>query len=118
VTHYEELKKKMKSNNQDPGLFNKMYTRQGYLYLQAKKNNLKLGSDWSKYFCQYQVKLQSVQYKIDKISLFNIFLQASSKTLTMIGYSQTVGRVGPGESIRVISCLCKDDAGEKFRYNC
>ena len=55
VCHYEELKKRMKSNSQDPGLFNKMYTRQGYLYLQAKKNNLKLGSDWRKYYCQYQV---------------------------------------------------------------
>jgi hypothetical protein len=56
VCHYEELMKRMKTTSQDPGLFNRMYARQGYLYLHAKRtSNLKLGSEWSKYYCQYQV---------------------------------------------------------------
>jgi hypothetical protein len=57
VCHYEELMKRMKTTSQDPGLFNRMYARQGYLYLHAKRtSNLKLGSEWSKYYCQYQVE--------------------------------------------------------------
>ena len=71
IEHYNSLKDKMMSGNQDPGLFNKMYTRQGYLYVQnssnRKINNLIGQASWSKHFCQYQ---------------------ASSKTLTMIPYSQ------------------------------
>ena len=45
--------------------------RQGYLFVQGRKN-LKLGSVWTKYFCQYQ---------------------ARTKTLTMIAYSQLNGKI-------------------------
>ena len=68
--------------------------RQGYLFVQGKKN-LKLGSVWTKYFCQYQAK---------------------SKTLTMIPYSQLSGKVTGGEVVRVTSCVCHDEARDKFRF--
>ena len=69
--------------------------RQGYLFVQAKKN-LKLGSVWTKYFCQYQSK---------------------TKTLTMIPYSQLSGKISGGESVRVTSCVCHDDSSDKFRFS-
>ena len=69
--------------------------RQGYLFLQSKKN-LKLGSVWTKYFCQYQAK---------------------SKTLTLIPYSQQGGKVVGGESLRVTGCICHEDMAEKFRFS-
>ena len=47
------------------------HCRQGYLFVQGKKN-LKLGSVWTKYFCQYQAK---------------------TKTLTLIPYSQLTGEM-------------------------
>ena len=71
------------------------YFRQGYLFVQAKKN-LKLGSVWTKYFCQYQSK---------------------TKTLTMIPYSQLSGKISGGESVRVTSCVCHDDSSDKFRFS-
>ena len=69
--------------------------RQGYLFVQAKKN-LKLGSVWTKYFCQYQSK---------------------TKTLTMIPYSQLSGKISGGESVRVTSCVCHDNSSDKFRFS-
>ena len=90
---YEQLKQKMLTGHQDPGLFNKMYTRQGYLYVQNKKNLI--GSQWSKHYCQYQ---------------------ARSHNLTMIPYSQLQGKITTTESIKVTSCLCKEESNEKFRF--
>ncbi|XP_022655827.1 rho GTPase-activating protein 26-like isoform X2 [Varroa jacobsoni] len=47
----ENLMKKMLSERQDPGSLNRMYTREGYLYLLEKKH---LGTVWTKHFCQYR----------------------------------------------------------------
>ena len=61
VDRFDSLKNKTRRNADcvDAGLINKMYTRQGYLYghLNSTKrtNHLKLGSQWTKYYCQYQV---------------------------------------------------------------
>ena len=75
-----------------------MYTRQGYLYVQNRKINLIGQLSWSKHFCQYQ---------------------ASTKTLTMIPYSQINGKITSTETMRVSSCVCKEEtqpATEKFRF--
>ena len=75
---------------------NRMYTRQGYLYAQSGRNGsmkaLTGGGGWTKHYCQYVAK---------------------SKTLTMIPYSQTAGKITTTETIRVSDCACKekDDAG-------
>ena len=70
---------------------NKMYTRQGYLYAQSGRNgSMKaLGGmgGWTKYYCQYVAK---------------------SKTLTMIPYSQTTGKITSTETIRVGECAFKE----------
>ena len=89
-----------------------LHCRQGYLFVQGKKN-LKLGSVWTKYFCQYQAK---------------------TKTLTLIPYSQLTGKMSHvtyhdfltmcapgkitgGESVRVTGCLCHDETSDKFRFS-
>ena len=76
---------------------NKMYTRQGYLYAQNGRNgSMKAlgGSGWTKYYCQYVAK---------------------TKTLTMIPYNQTTGKITSTETIRVGECAFKEkeDAGNK-----
>ena len=76
---------------------NKMYTRQGYLYAQNGRNgSMKAlgGSGWTKYYCQYVAK---------------------TKTLTMIPYNQTAGKITSTETIRVGECAFKEkeDAGNK-----
>ena len=70
-------------------------SRQGYLFVQAKKN-LKLGTAWTKYFCQYQAK---------------------TKTLTLIPYNQLAGKITSGDTLRVTGCVCHDDMTEKFRFS-
>ena len=101
IEHYNSLKDKMAGSGSqaDPGVLNKMYTRQGYLYVQntGRMQLLPLGqSGWSKHFCQYQ---------------------ASTKTLTMIPYSQINGKITSTETMRVASCVCKEEtANEKFRF--
>ena len=62
--------------------------------MQGKKN-LKLGSVWTKYFCQYQAK---------------------TKSLTLIPYNQLAGKITSAESVRVTHCLCHDEQTEKFRF--
>ena len=43
--------------------------------------------------------------------------QASTKTLTMIPYSQINGKITSTETVRVASCVCKEEtANEKFRF--
>ena len=76
---------------------NKMYTRQGYLYAQNGRNgSMKAlgGGGWTKYYCQYVAK---------------------TKTLTMIPYNQTAGKITSTETIRVGECAFKEkeDAGNK-----
>ncbi|XP_003738003.1 rho GTPase-activating protein 26 [Galendromus occidentalis] len=50
-TKAELLMRKMLTEKPDPGSLNRMYTREGYLYLLEKKH---LGSVWTKHFCQYR----------------------------------------------------------------
>ena len=95
VESYQSLKEKLLLSHQDPGSMNRMYTRQGYLFLQGKKN-LKLATGWTKHYCQYQAK---------------------TKTLTLIPYSQMTGKITTSESMRVTGCTCKDDAPEKFCFS-
>ena len=95
VESYQSLKDKLLTSSQDPGRLNKMYTRQGYLFMQGKKN-LKLGTGWSKHYCQYLAK---------------------TKTLTLIAYNQMAGKITTSESLRVTGCTCKDDVPEKFRFS-
>ena len=64
------------------------------MFVQGKKN-LKLGSVWTKYFCQYQAK---------------------TKSLTLIPYNQLAGKITSGESLRVTGCVCHDEQTEKFRF--
>ena len=64
------------------------------MFVQGKKN-LKLGSVWTKYFCQYQAK---------------------TKSLTLIPYNQLAGKITSGESVRVTGCVCHDEQTEKFRF--
>lgn len=94
---YSSLKDKMLTTHQDPGVFDPMYTRQGYLYLQNKKNMMiSVGSQWTKHYCQYQAK---------------------TKTLTMIPYTQMNGKITTTETVKVTSCVCKEgEQSEKFRF--
>merc|ERR1740128_976040 len=59
------------------------------------KKSLKLGQGWNKHFCQYQAK---------------------TKTLILIPYNQLDGKIGCGETVSVINCLCKDELSEKYRF--
>lgn len=98
IESYDSLKDRMVSDTtQDPGVFNPMYTRQGYIYVQIKKQTpFPVGSQWAKHYCQYQAK---------------------SKTLTMIPYTQLNGKITTTETVKVTSCVCKsDDSAEKFRF--
>ena len=100
---YESLKNKMchEASQQDPGAFNPMYTRQGYLYVQQKNKSMPfnvnlVGSQWTKHYCQYQAK---------------------TKTLTMIPYNQLSGKITTTETVQVTGCVCKsEDSVEKFRF--
>jgi len=94
IEQYESLKQKMLTGHQDPGLLNRMYTRQGYLYVLNKKNMIG-ASQWSKHYCQYQ---------------------SNSRILTMIPYNQLNGKITTTETINVTSCVCKEDSTEKFRF--
>ena len=100
IESYDCLRDKMTADySQDPGAFNPMYTRQGYLYVQTKNKSVPfnvVGSQWTKHYCQYQAK---------------------SKTLSMIPYTQLNGKITTSETVRVTSCLCKsEDSAEKFRF--
>ena len=95
IEQYESLKQKMITGHQDPGLLNRMYTRQGYLYVLNKKNMILGASQWIKHYCQYQ---------------------SNSRTLTMIPYTQLHGKITTTETINVTSCICKEDSTEKFRF--
>ncbi|XP_015923916.1 rho GTPase-activating protein 26 [Parasteatoda tepidariorum] len=91
----EQLKRKTLEKAQDPGTLNKMYTRQGYLFLQEKKA---LGSTWSKHFCQYQ------KYQ---------------KKFSLMPYSQTIGKIMNGETITVKECIGRqyDSIDKRFCFD-
>ncbi|KAF8784418.1 Rho GTPase-activating protein 26 like protein [Argiope bruennichi] len=89
----EQLKKKTLEKAQDPGVLNKMYTRQGYLFLMEKKA---LGTTWTKHFCQYQ------KYQ---------------KKFSMMPYSQTVGKIMNGETITVKECIGNDSIDKRFCFD-
>eukprot|EP00096_Caligus_rogercresseyi_P010194 TRINITY_DN3627_c0_g1_i1.p1 TRINITY_DN3627_c0_g1~~TRINITY_DN3627_c0_g1_i1.p1 ORF type:complete len:920 (-),score=386.33 TRINITY_DN3627_c0_g1_i1:339-3098(-) len=92
IERYDTFKRSM-LDRIDPGVFNKMYTRQGYLYA-CKKSKLG-GYAWLKLYCQYQAK---------------------TKILTMIPYNQLNGKITTTETVRVSSCTCKEEPLEKFRF--
>uniref|UniRef100_A0A0K2U9W2 Uncharacterized protein n=2 Tax=Lepeophtheirus salmonis TaxID=72036 RepID=A0A0K2U9W2_LEPSM len=92
IERYDNFKKSM-LDRIDPGVFNKMYTRQGYLYA-CKKSKLG-GYVWAKLYCQYQAK---------------------TKILTMIPYNQLNGKITTTDTIRISSCHCKEEPQEKFRF--
>ncbi|XP_076319372.1 rho GTPase-activating protein 26-like isoform X2 [Tachypleus tridentatus] len=75
-----QLKLRMLEKYQDPGSLNKMYTRQGYLFLMEKKA---LGTTWNKQFCQYQ---------------------KGNRKFTMIPYSQTTGKISTTDTLIVKEC--------------
>ncbi len=89
---------KISSFAKDPGVMNKMYTRQGYLYGQTAGKNSGVkkalaasgaSGGWTKYYCQYVAK---------------------TKTLTLIPYSQLTGKITSTETLRVSECVCKEEA--------
>ncbi|KAG8197864.1 hypothetical protein JTE90_024263 [Oedothorax gibbosus] len=65
----------------DSGSLNKMFTRQGYLYLMEKKA---LGTTWTKHFCQYQ---------------------KDNHKFTMIPYTQTTGKIAVPETFILKECI-------------
>lgn len=91
----EQLKKKTLEKAQDPGVLNKMYTRQGYLFLMEKKA---LGTTWTKHFCQYQ------KYQ---------------KKFSLMPYSQTVGKIMNGETVTVKECIGRqyDSIDKRFCFD-
>ncbi|XP_046636547.1 rho GTPase-activating protein 26-like isoform X2 [Daphnia pulicaria] len=80
----ESLMRKMlevrKTKPCDPGSLNKMYTRQGYLYVMEKKA---FGTTWSKHYCQYTKE---------------------NRIFTMIPYTQTIGKITTTDTMEIKSC--------------
>lgn len=91
----EQLKQKTLEKAQDPGTLNKMYTRQGYLFLMEKKA---LSTTWTKHFCQYQ---------------------KNQKKFSMMPYSQTVGKIMNGETLTVKECIGRqyDSIDKRFCFD-
>ncbi|XP_054164115.1 rho GTPase-activating protein 26-like isoform X2 [Oppia nitens] len=95
----ESLMNKMlevrKNKLQDSGSLNKMYTRQGYLFLMEKKA---FGTSWAKHFCQY-----------DK----------ENKRFTMIQYNQTIAKIISTEEITLKECIRRmsDSIDKRFCFD-
>lgn len=77
----EHLMQKMLEKPQDAGSLNKMYTRQGYLFLMEKKH---ITTIWNKHYCQYQKE---------------------NRKFTMIPYSQTVGKITTTDTFSLKECI-------------
>lgn len=88
----EQLKQKTLEKAQDPGTLDKMYTRQGYLFLMEKKH---ITTTWIKHFCQYQ---------------------KSQKKFSMMPYSQTTGKIVNGETFTVKECVRRHDDSIDKRF--
>ncbi len=98
VEQFDRLKERTLRGGHDPGSFNKMYARQGYLYMKRTQSKLPGGrSQWTKCYCQYR---------------------ASDRTLTLIPYSQvSPGKINLAETVKVSEVACKEEGtGEKFRF--
>ncbi|XP_015790877.1 rho GTPase-activating protein 26 isoform X2 [Tetranychus urticae] len=95
----QNLMKKMlevrKNKPQDPGSLNKMYTREGYLFLMEKKA---FGTTWIKTFCQYQKEC---------------------RRFTMTPYNQVVGKIGNKETITLKECIRRmsDSIDKRFCFD-
>ncbi|XP_064482003.1 rho GTPase-activating protein Graf-like isoform X2 [Ornithodoros turicata] len=91
----EQLMVKMLEKPQDSGSLNKMYTRQGYLFLMEKKH---LTTIWNKHYCQYQKE---------------------SRKFTMIPYSQTVGKITSSDTFSLKECIRRmnDTIDKRFCFD-
>ncbi|XP_077519059.1 GTPase regulator associated with FAK isoform X3 [Amblyomma americanum] len=95
----EHLMKKMlevrTTKPQDSGCLNKMYTRQGYLFLMEKKH---LTTIWNKHYCQYQKE---------------------NRKFTMIPYSQTVGKITTTDTFCLKECIRRmnDSIDKRFCFD-
>ncbi|XP_035708976.1 rho GTPase-activating protein 26 isoform X2 [Folsomia candida] len=81
--------------SKDPGSLDKMYTRQGYLYLMEKKA---LGSSWTKYYCMYE---------------------KGTRKFSMIAYNQISGKITGTEEIILKSCIRRmsDSIEKRFCFD-
>ncbi|XP_069957012.1 rho GTPase-activating protein 26 isoform X18 [Cherax quadricarinatus] len=92
-----QLKNKMlevrKTKSMDPGNMDKMYTRQGYLFLMEKKA---FGTTWTKHYCLYQkenrvftmIPYNQIQHKISMVPassaiLPGLLLKTSTETIVL-----------------------------------
>ncbi|XP_035213484.1 rho GTPase-activating protein 26-like isoform X2 [Stegodyphus dumicola] len=91
----EQLMKRLLEKPLDSGSLNKMFTRQGYLYLMEKKA---LGTTWAKHFCQYQKE---------------------NHKFTMIPYSQTTGKIAAPETYILKECIRRmsDSIDKRFCFD-
>uniref|UniRef100_A0A1E1X5U5 Putative oligophrenin-1 n=1 Tax=Amblyomma aureolatum TaxID=187763 RepID=A0A1E1X5U5_9ACAR len=95
----EHLMKKMlevrTTKPQDSGCLNKMYTRQGYLFLMEKKH---LTTIWNKHYCQYQKE---------------------NRKFTMIPYAQTVGKITTTDTFGLKECIRRmnDSIDKRFCFD-
>ncbi|XP_049268342.1 rho GTPase-activating protein Graf isoform X2 [Rhipicephalus sanguineus] len=94
----EHLMKKMlevRTTPQDSGCLNKMYTRQGYLFLMEKRH---ITTIWNKHYCQYQKE---------------------NRKFTMIPYSQTVGKITTTDTFCLKECIRRmnDSIDKRFCFD-
>ncbi|XP_065352976.1 rho GTPase-activating protein 26 isoform X7 [Cloeon dipterum] len=93
------MKKMLELRNANPvdlGISNKMYTRQGYLYLMEKKA---FGTTaWSKQYCMYKKDTNEV---------------------TLIPYNQITGKFNPTETFKLASCVRRisDSIDKRFCFD-
>ncbi|XP_045123280.1 rho GTPase-activating protein 26-like isoform X13 [Portunus trituberculatus] len=94
-----QLKNKMlevrKTKSVDPGNMDKMYTRQGYLFLMEKKA---FGTTWTKHYCLYQKE---------------------NRVFTMIPYNQIQHKITSTETIVLRSCVRRmsDSIDKRFCFD-
>ncbi|XP_066937941.1 rho GTPase-activating protein 26 isoform X22 [Macrobrachium rosenbergii] len=89
------LKNKMLEKSMDPGNMDKMYTRQGYLFLMEKKA---FGTTWTKHYCLYQKE---------------------NRVFTMIPYNQIQHKITSTETIVLKSCIRRmsDSIDKRFCFD-
>lgn len=90
-----QLKNKMLEKSMDPGNMDKMYTRQGYLFLMEKKA---FGTTWTKHYCLYQKE---------------------NRVFTMIPYNQIQHKITSTETIVLRSCVRRmsDSIDKRFCFD-
>ncbi|KAK8401459.1 hypothetical protein O3P69_002901 [Scylla paramamosain] len=90
-----QLKNKMLEKSVDPGNMDKMYTRQGYLFLMEKKA---FGTTWTKHYCLYQKE---------------------NRVFTMIPYNQIQHKITSTETIVLRSCVRRmsDSIDKRFCFD-